>query len=51
MKDGPLKSMLICKYQNKPIFIRIKGDIGDIDSPATSWKLFSKADTKNNLFL
>ena len=24
--------MLICKYQNKPIFIRIKGDIGDIDS-------------------
>ena len=47
MKDGPLKSMLICKYQNKPIFIRIKGDIGDIDSPATSWKPFSKGKPKS----
>ena len=47
MKDGPLKSMLICKYQNKPIFIRIKGDIGDIDSPATSWKSFSKGKPKS----
>ena len=47
MKNGPLKSMFICKYQNKPIFIRIKGDIGDIDSPATSWKPFSKGKPKS----
>ena len=47
MKNGPLKSMLICKYQNKPIFICIKGDIGDIDSPATSWKPFSKGKPKS----
>ena len=47
MKNGPLKSMLICEYQNKPIFIRIKGDIGDIDSPATCWKPFSKGKPKS----
>ena len=45
--EGPLKSMLICKYQNKPIFIRIKGDISDIDSPVTSWKPFSKGKPKS----